>query len=159
MPNSDEQGNTSRITLTSSDQGLDEVHSLLERVWAQAPYVKFIDQLSFETALIEMVSNVFQHADSTISPLCTVTIKTYPDRIESTVVHGGPAKEVQLTGRSMPDESAESGRGILLIQALVSELRYTREGDYNHWHMVKKILPADGEFSTVPKLSLTRPIN
>ncbi len=159
MPNSVEQGNTSRITLTSSEQGLDDVHEQLERVWAQAPYVKFIDRLSFETALIEMVSNVFQHADSDITPLCTVTIETFPDRVESTVVHGGPAKEVQLTGRSMPDESAESGRGILLIQALVSELRYTREGDYNHWHMVKKILPADGEFSSVPKVSLTRPIN
>ena len=159
MLNSIEQGNISRITLTSTEQGLEDVHAQLEQVWEQSPHVKLIDRVSFETALIEMVSNVFQHAESDMSPLCTVTIKTFPDRVECNVVHGGPAKEVQLTGRTMPDEHAESGRGILLIQALVSELHYTREGDYNHWYIMKKFLPTDGNFTSAPRTSLVRPIN
>ena len=159
MLNSIEQGNISRITLTSTEQGLEDVHAQLEQVWEQSPHVKIIDRVSFETALIELVSNVFQHAESDMSPLCTVTIKTFPDRVECSVVHGGPAKEVQLTGRTMPDEHAESGRGILLIQALVSELRYTREGDYNHWYIMKKFLPTDGNFTSAPRTSLARPIN
>ena len=159
MLHSIEQGNTSRITLTSTEQGLDDVHVQLQQVWEQSPHVSLIDRVSFDTALIELVSNVFQHAESDMSPLCTVTIKTFPDRVECSVVHGGPAKEVQLTGRTMPDEHAESGRGILLIQALVSELRYTREGDYNHWYIMKKFLPTDGNFTSAPRTSLVRPIN
>lgn len=159
MSNGDDQGNTNKLTLSSPDQGLDAIHTLLEKVWTEAPFVDSLDRFSFETALIEMVSNVFQHSQSDVTPLCTVEIETYRDRIESTVIHGGPPKEIQLTGRTMPDESAESGRGILLIQALVSELRYTREGDYNRWHMIKKILPEDRDFSVPPKVSLLRPVN
>jgi anti-sigma regulatory factor (Ser/Thr protein kinase) len=159
MSNGGEQGNTSWITLTSPESGLEDVHLQLEKVWEQAPYVEFIDRLSFETALIELVSNIFQHEDSGISPACTLTIQTFPDRIECNLVDSGVPKNVQLTGRKMPEESAESGRGILLIQALVSELCYTRDGDYNRWTIIKKILPTGSDFSPVPQLSLVRPIN
>ena len=35
----------------------------------------------------------------------------------------------------MPEELAESGRGIALIQALVDELEYVRSGSSNHWRI------------------------
>lgn len=159
MSNDGEPGDTSSITLTSPDGGLEDVHSQLEKVWEQAPYVEFVDRISFETALIELVSNVFQHTDSGTSPSCTLTIQTFPDRIECSVVDLGLPKHVQLTGLKMPEESAESGRGILLIQALVSEFRYTREGDHNRWHIVKKILPTAEKFNPKSQLSSVRPIN
>jgi anti-sigma regulatory factor (Ser/Thr protein kinase) len=129
---------THTITLTSPEDGFDAVYSLLEKLWIAAPDVETIDRVGFETALIELVSNVFQHGDSDVRPLCTITVKTYPDRIECSLVDAGVPVDVVLTGLSMPDEAAESGRGILLIQALVNELSYTREGDLNRWHMVKK---------------------
>jgi hypothetical protein len=52
---------THSITLTSPEDGFDAVYSLLEKVWIDASNVETIDRLGFETALIELVSNVFQH--------------------------------------------------------------------------------------------------
>jgi serine/threonine-protein kinase RsbW len=68
---------THTITLTSPEDGFDAVHSLFEKLWIDAPYVETLDRVGFETALIELVSNVFQHGDSEITPLCTITVTTY----------------------------------------------------------------------------------
>jgi anti-sigma regulatory factor (Ser/Thr protein kinase) len=150
---------THSITLTSPEDGFDAVYSLLEKVWIDASNVETIDRLGFETALIELVSNVFQHGDSDITPLCTVTVKIYSDRIECSLLDAGTPRDLQLTGRSMPDEFAESGRGIILIQALVDELNYAREGDRNRWHMVKKTARAEFSPETVPQVLRPRPID
>jgi anti-sigma regulatory factor (Ser/Thr protein kinase) len=150
---------THTITLTSPEDGFDAVHSLFEKLWIDAPYVETLDRVGFETALIELVSNVFQHGDSEITPLCTITVTTYSDHIECSLLDAGTPRELQLTGRSMPDEFAESGRGILLIQALVDELSYTREGDLNRWHMVKKTAPLEFSLETVPQVLRLRPID
>jgi anti-sigma regulatory factor (Ser/Thr protein kinase) len=159
MTDSAEYEHKHTIILTSPEDGFEAVHALLEKLWIDAPYVESLDRVGFETALMELVSNVFQHGESNITPLCTLTVKTYSDRIECSLLDAGTPRELQLTGRSMPDEFAESGRGILLIQALVNELNYTREGDRNRWHMVKKILPPEVRVSISPQVSLSRPIN
>jgi anti-sigma regulatory factor (Ser/Thr protein kinase) len=159
MTDSTEHEHKHTIILASPEGGFDAVHSLLEKLWIDAPYVGTLDRVGFETALMELVSNVFQHGESEVTPLCTLTVNTYSDRIECSLLDAGTPRELQLTGRSMPDEFAESGRGILLIQALVNELSYTRQGDRNRWHMVKQILPPEVEVSTMPQVLHPRPID
>ena len=155
MANNAEQGHEQSIILTSLEGGFDAVHSLLGNLWIEAPYVETLDRIGFETALIELVSNVFQHGDSEMNPICTITVTTYSDRIECSLLDAGTPRELLLTGRSMPDEFAESGRGIILIQSLVNELSYTRDGDRNRWHMVKKTSRPDSAHEVV--LDATRP--
>ena len=159
MADKTEQGHEQSIILTSLEGGFDAVHTLLDNLWIEAPYVKTLDRFGFETALIELVSNVFQHGDSDMTPICTITVTTYSDRIECSLLDAGSPRELQLTGRSMPDEFAESGRGIILIQALVNELSYTREGDRNRWHMVKKTARPDSARDAVIDTTRPRVIN
>ena len=147
------------ITLTSPEDGFDAVHDLLEKLWKDAPDVETLDRFGFETALIELVSNVFQHGDSEITPLCTVTVTVYPDRIECSLLDAGTPHDLQLKGRAMPDEYAESGRGIILIQALVDELSYTREIDRNRWRMVKKTASSEVAVDSAPQVVRSRPID
>ena len=82
MANNAEQGHEQSIILTSLEGGFDAVHSLLDNLWIEAPYVETLDRIGFETALIELVSNVFQHGDSEMNPICTITVTTYSDRID-----------------------------------------------------------------------------
>ena len=126
------------LRMSSPPDDVDTVHDLLETVWTDDPNIGMEDRLSFETALIELASNVMRHADPGSGVLCTLTIETFPDRIEATLSDTGEPGDVQLADRSMPDALAESGRGIPLIQALVDELRYDRTDGLNRWYITRQ---------------------
>jgi serine/threonine-protein kinase RsbW len=127
------------LRMSSPPDDVDTVHDLLETVWSDVPDIGMKDRLSFETALIELASNVMRHADPGSGVLCTLTIETFPDRIEATLSDSGEPGDVQLADRSMPEALAESGRGIPLIQALVDELRYDRADGLNRWYITRQL--------------------
>jgi serine/threonine-protein kinase RsbW len=124
--------------MSAPPDDVDTVHELLAIVWADAPSISDMDRISFETALIEVASNVIRHADSGTGVTCTLTIETFDDHIEATLSDTGEPGNVQLVGRAMPDELSESGRGIALVQALVHELDYDRTGGLNHWRLLRR---------------------
>ena len=86
MADKTEQGHEQSIILTSLEGGFDAVHTLLDNLWIEAPYVKTLDRFGFEKALIELVSNVFQQVDSDMTPICPITVTTYSNRIECRVL-------------------------------------------------------------------------
>lgn len=117
---------------------VDAVHALLETVWADAPDVVMKDRFCFETALIELAANVIRHGDDGTGVTCRVDIGVFADRIDAVLLDSGHAVTVVLEGRSMPDDMAESGRGLPLIQALV-DVEYVHEGDHNEWRISRKL--------------------
>ena len=131
------------LRMSSPPDDVDAVHDLLAVVWTAVPAIGMEDRFSFETALIELASNVMRHADPGSGVSCTLLIETFPDRIEATLSDSGEPGDVQLADRDMPDVLAESGRGIPLIQALVDELRYDRTDGINRWHITRQ-LKSDG---------------
>ena len=118
---------------------VDTVHNLLETVWSDAPGISTRDRMSFETALIELATNVIQYANAGTGVSCRVSVETQDDQISASLCDSGKAADVELDGRQMPDGMAESGRGIPLIQALVDELTYSRDDDVNHWEITRKL--------------------
>lgn len=123
------------ITIATPTDDIEKVHEMLEAVWAKSPSVSSTDRLSFETALIELSSNVIRHADDGSGIRCVLTVGVSDARIEARLTDTGLASTVELVGRTMPEELAESGRGIALIKALVDELEYVRSGSSNHWRI------------------------
>ena len=120
---------------------VDTVHNLLETVWSDAPGISLRDRMSFETALVELASNVIQYANAGTGVSCRVSVETQEDQISASLCDSGKAADVELDGRRMPDGMAESGRGIALIQALVDELTYSRDDDVNHWEITRRLAP------------------
>ena len=129
------------LRISSPPDDVNTVHNLLELVWRDSPQIRADERLRFEMALIELASNVMRHADAGTGVSCTVTIEMSPHEIRATLSDTGEVGQIELTNRSMPDEFAESGRGIPLVQALVDELRFDREGGLNHWHISRRIVP------------------
>ncbi len=127
------------IELTSPPDTINEVHKLLLDIWDGAEQVNSGDRYRFELALIELATNVMQHADPGNVVRCTILVETSPERLSCTVYDSGPPVVLELEGRSMPDALEESGRGIPLIRALVDELDYGREGGVNRWYIMRRL--------------------
>lgn len=120
---------------------VDAVHALLADVWADVPDIPMMERFKFETALLELASNVVKHADGGSGLWCTVEIDATAEGIEATVVDDGEPSDAEiLVPRDMPEDLSESGRGLAIIQALVDALSYTREGTTNHWRISRRFL-------------------
>ena len=117
---------------------VDAVHNLLNSVWVDRPKVTDADRFSFETAIVELTSNVIRHGDSGAGIFCSITINVHDEQIEATLIDNGKIAQVELAETTMPDGLAESGRGIPLIKALVDSFSYNRDGNLNTWQIARK---------------------
>lgn len=117
---------------------LDAVHNLLQAIWDSSPEVDIQDQMRFETALIELASNIFRHADSGSGVSCSLSVHISSDKIEASLRDTGEPGDIEIVDVQMPDVLAESGRGLALINALVDEFTYERIDNHNVWHIAKR---------------------
>ena len=129
------------LSIVSPPDDVDSVHDMLESVWLSAPQVSPRDRFSFETALIELASNVIRHADGGAGVSCALTVEITAHRIVASLTDSGLAGNISLIAPSMPDELEESGRGLSIIHALVDEVGYDRSDDLNHWRISRKLEP------------------
>ncbi|ROS25659.1 serine/threonine-protein kinase RsbW [Rathayibacter sp. PhB127] len=113
------------------------VHDLLDSLFGERADVGARDRMEFETALVELVSNVIQHAVSTTAVLCRLVVTVDDEALRAELVDTADPPGVDAGPREMPDAFAESGRGIALIQALVTDFDYERTASRNLWSIRK----------------------
>jgi serine/threonine-protein kinase RsbW len=131
---------TTRIAvLTVPPRELDVVHELLRELWTDLPDLEPIDRFAFETALVELAGNVLEHADDGRGLTCEIRVTAEGDALAAQLQDTGRAAEVDLGERAMPDPLADRGRGIPLIQALVDDLAYERDGSVNRWRIARRL--------------------
>lgn len=130
------------LVLNSPADDINTVHDYIERVWAENDDLDEMDRLRFETAIIELAANVIQHGDNGDGVSAEVLITVDSDTIRGRITDSSEAGRVELALREMPDEMAESGRGIAFIQRLVDVLHYERREGENVWMIEKRRTPA-----------------
>jgi serine/threonine-protein kinase RsbW len=124
---------TRTMTLQAPPDDVDAVHELVARLWHDRPDVGDLDRMAFETALVELASNVIEHADSGEGVSCVVSVTVDEGSMSARLRDGAEPGDFRLTPRDMPDADAESGRGLAMVQLLCDELTYERVGDENVW--------------------------
>ncbi|MGY1605145.1 ATP-binding protein [Geodermatophilus sp. SYSU D00815] len=129
-----------RLTLTvpAEAASLDRLHAAVAELWTEEPGVGSADRLAFETALAEVAGNVVQHATAGLGLDLTVDLAVHPDRLEARLSDRGRAASVRLDDVVLPDELAESGRGLALAVAAVDQVDYRHEDGVNHWLLVRR---------------------
>jgi serine/threonine-protein kinase RsbW len=125
------------LVFSSPPDDVDAVHAFLETVWQANPDVSEFDRMAFETALVELASNVIQHAGGDEGVTCVLTVAADANGLSASLTDTADAGGIVLMNREMPDELSESGRGIALIQALVDDLRYERRDERNVWTITR----------------------
>ena len=117
-----------------ADRGfLEEVHSLLEGVWAESADVSETDQMMFGTAVIEVAANIIEHGSREATARCDLTIEVYADHLEASFRDDGIMAMVDLDTAVMPDPLAEGGRGLAMAKAALDVLSYERRNNTNVW--------------------------
>ena len=128
-----------RQYLSVPPDDVDAVHDFLHDIWAENPHIPSYDQMSFETAIIELVANIILYSVAVSGVTCEVTIEALEDEIRARISDNGELTELELEAHIMPDAFSESGRGIALIKALVDDFTFDPSGNKNEWRMSKRI--------------------
>ena len=91
-----------------------------------------------ELALTEACANVVEH--SAVDDLYEVHIEITPDHCEIRVIDTGNGFDFQTLGQIDADASAEGGRGLKLMQALVDRIKFVSEPEQGTVvHLVKTL--------------------
>jgi serine/threonine-protein kinase RsbW len=123
----------------AAEDAVESVHNDLDSLWLDAPFVQDMDQMTFTTAVIESASNIVQHAEPVgQEPVeLGVDIEVRPTVLQARVsaYHAKPPFGPMEPGT--PDEEAESGRGLALIEALVTTVTFERQDGTNTWVLTR----------------------
>jgi serine/threonine-protein kinase RsbW len=130
-----------RLVFDSPPDDVNTVHDFLASVWAEHQSVTDEDRMAFELALVELTSNVIEHAADGEGVSCSLVIDIVDDQISAYLSDTAEPGSISLAGRTMPDEMAESGRGLALVQMLVDHLGYDRVDQSNLWTIRKTRSP------------------
>ena len=98
-------------------EGLDSLHDLLARVASEHPSLPAGDVMMLETAVMEIAGNVIKHGRPTGAVAWNFTLDVGPP-LRAMLSDSGEEYAETWTGE-MPDELAESGRGLALAQAVL----------------------------------------
>ena len=114
---------------------LDRTHDLLAQLWQEQPDVAEMDQIMFSTAVLEVANNIVSHGGAgTIS----LVLNGDAQQLEARFCDDGAAVEVDLDTAVMPDDLAESGRGLALVRMAVDEFSYHHSDGFSRWHLVRR---------------------
>ncbi|PPH44046.1 ATP-binding protein [Rathayibacter sp. AY1C9] len=115
------------------------VHEMLAGLWGERPDLPARDRMAVETALVELVDNVIQHATSTTTIVCRIVVRVEGDAIHAELVDTADPPDIGTGPREMPDVFAESGRGLALIQALTTTFEHERSEGRNVWTLTRAL--------------------
>jgi serine/threonine-protein kinase RsbW len=97
-----------------------------------------MDVMLFETAIVEIANNVVEYGRPEGKVRWKFTIRVREDEIEAEVDDTGQTF-TPASGKAMPGEDAEGGRGLAIAEALLDKMEFRRMGDTNHWRVVRKL--------------------
>ena len=118
-------------------ESLNLLQDLLEQVRREHPELDETDVSMFETAIVEIHGNVVEHGHPPGQVIYAFELEVSSDRLVGILADTGVAAP-DLSGMDeLPDEMAESGRGLWLAKATLDDLQYARAGDRNTWKLVR----------------------
>lgn len=123
---------------------IEAVHMQLDSLWEHASFVPEVDRMTFATAVVEAACNVVQHAvPESADPVdLGVDICIREKSLRAKVSAFGAADpHLENKNHEMPEEDAESGRGLALIRALVTTVTFLRQDGTNTWVLSRDSQP------------------
>ena len=131
-------GESGLLSISSNPQDVEQLLTSLEDLLAKSR-LDHMSAFHLQCAVIEVVNNCIQHAylNKTDQPI-RVSYQLDYDRVKIVVSDKGHAFLVPEE-TSEADPMSESGRGLQIIRAWVSKLRFERVAEWNFCELEQKI--------------------
>jgi serine/threonine-protein kinase RsbW len=130
----------------SADQAFaDDLLEALEPFLASAAAATDQDRFLFTLAMSEVVTNIVQHGGD--GATLRVEMDVRADELRARIWDTAAPAMIDWESIRLPDDDAESGRGLVLALSVLNELRHTRSPDGNTWLLRRRFsaqVPGDG---------------
>ena len=123
-------------TVTGAET-LDDIGAMLEQLWFSNDHVPDAVRTEIEIAVGEVSANIIEHAGKEGPVRLRMEVRVLHDKISISFVDDGLPAQVDVAVVTMPDHTAESGRGLALAHAVLDRLHY-RRSFVNHWTLVSR---------------------
>lgn len=129
-----------RARMPARPEGLNELHALFDRFFAEAEAsgtsIPSEDRVALRTAGGELAANIVEHACKHVpGARVALALVAFPDRVELVFEDSGaPYAE---RGTHDLDELPQGGMGLRLVDASVHTVEYQRSGTTNRWCLVQ----------------------
>lgn len=135
---------TAELTTLSQADSVNEVLEWLQQV--RPAFVPTRFWLECQTAIIEGFDNVLQHAHQHLSSETAIALrlKVYREGLEMEIWDYGEPFDLLSTLAQVPEkqtESADHGRGLILMRRILDYISYTRTQDGRNYLRMIKALP------------------
>ncbi|MBB2976182.1 serine/threonine-protein kinase RsbW [Microbacterium endophyticum] len=111
---------------------VEDAHDFIQTVWEHHGDVVATDRMAMELVLSELVSNIIQN-NPRRAVLCHVSVTVGISELLLRTSDTGVPVSTKTGSGTMPDETAESGRGLVLIDMVARSMDYRRESGRNVW--------------------------
>ena len=122
---------------------LESLPAVLVSGFSAVPGWEDDDRSCVELALSEIATNIVEHGDGSGSGQVRARLEIVIDSRQVRVVVDDDAPPAGITLGGMPDVSAESGRGLALVDLVTDSFAHTTSADGNRWAFTKARTPAD----------------
>ncbi|MCC2593672.1 ATP-binding protein [Tessaracoccus sp. OS52] len=118
---------------------LDRVLDALETLLEEDPPGSVEDRSLFALALSEITTNVIEHSAPADAVQVTVELCASPVALQATVSDTAPPVSLDLGSTTMPGADLESGRGLALARAVLSDFSHEARTAGNVWHLRREL--------------------
>lgn len=125
------------LDTVTGPETLDAIQVSLDGFFAVHRHVPGMVRLDLSIAAAEIGANIIEHSGAGQTIHLRMTIGLFPDEVRIDFIDDGVPAEMKLDAAALPEDDAESGRGLTIAQAVLSELTYHRDS-VNHWTLVSR---------------------
>lgn len=129
--------NSGVLDTVTCPETLDEIGTMLERMWFSHDHVPDAVRTEMAIAVGEISANIVEHAAKDGPVRLRMEVHVLPDKVHVSFLDDGLPAAVDISQAAMPDLMAESGRGLALAHAVLDRLHY-RRSFVNHWTLVSR---------------------
>lgn len=122
--------------LTGPDT-LAEIQRTLDLAWSEQEVPEYT-RMCIELAVSEIGTNIIAYSGDGDPVRLRMVVDVGPERVGVTFTDNGHPAPIDLARLSMPDDASERGRGLALAHRVLDELSYWRDGQGNHWTLIRR---------------------
>lgn len=116
---------------------LADIQQILDQAWS-ADEVADQTRMCIELAVSEIATNIIAYSGDGKPVRLRMVVDVGPESVAVNFTDDGHPAPIDLTRVTMPDDAAESGRGLALAHRVLDELSYWRDPDGNHWTLKRR---------------------